>query len=180
MTNIDKEVAFTTEWWQRTTKDEAKLIAWLKKLYGTEIGGHDDYQSFLKRYVVEDRTAKIFTNIAEDELKHGKLIEELLDSRGHQLALNPPKSTYWEEMDARIVDVSTAAAVNYFGEALAAFRFEVIIDLPNTPSDIKEMLGVILPDEQFHRQTLRRIAGADMIEQFQEYHDAAVRRLKGE
>lgn len=177
--NIDAEVQFTSDWWSRVTKDEAKLIAWLKKLYGTEIGGHDDYFVFLNRFDVDDRTTKIFTNIALDELKHGGLIENLLDSRGYKLDPNPPQSTYWHEMDSHITDLSTAAAVNYFGEALAAFRFEVIIDHKDTPADIKEILHIILPDEQFHRTTLRKIAGNDTIERFQEIHDNAVRRLKG-
>jgi len=177
--NKDAEVQFTSDWWVRVNQDETKLIAWLKKLYGTEIGGHDDYFSFLSKFQVDDRTEKIFTNIALDELKHGGLIENLLDARGHKLDPNPPQSSYWLEMDSHIEDLKTAAAVNYFGEALAAFRFEVIIDHPATPSDVKEILNVILPDEQFHRTTLRRIAGEDMIGKFQEIHDTAVRRLKG-
>lgn len=177
--DIDAEVKFTSDWWTRVNKDEAKLIAWLKKLYGTEIGGHDDYFSFLSKYQVDERTEKIFTNIALDELKHGGLIEGVLKERGFQLDPNAPPSTYWTEMDAHIMDLQTAAAVNYFGEALAAFRFEVIIDHPDTPADVKEILHIILPDEQFHRTTLRKIAGEDTLEKFQEIHDAAVRRLKG-
>lgn len=179
MIDKDKEVAFTQEWWMRTTKDEQKMIAWLKKLYGTEVGGYDDYQAFLRRFTLDDRTTKIFTNIGEDELKHGGLIINLLDSRGHKIEERPPVSAYWTEMNERIHDLPTAAAVNYFGEALAAFRFEVILEMPNTPQDVKNLLDVVLPDEQFHRQTLRKIAGEDLIQQFQEYHDAAVKRLKG-
>jgi hypothetical protein len=177
--NKDAEVQFTSDWWTRVTKDEAKLIAWLKKLYGTEIGGHDDYFSFLSKFSVDDRTTKIFTNIALDELKHGGLIENLLDARGHKLDPNPPQSEYWKEMDSNIVDLYSAAAVNYFGEALAAFRFEVIIDHKDTPADVKEILHIILPDEQFHRTTLKRVAGDETLERFQAIHDAAVARLKG-
>ena len=179
MIDKDKEVQFTRDWWNRTTKDEVKMVAWLQKLYGTEIGGFTDYQEFLKRFTLDERTTRIFTNIGDDELKHGNLIKDLLTARGYAIDMNLPASSYWAEMNERIVDLPTAAAVNYFGEALAAFRFEIILDMENTPSDVREILQVILPDEQFHRQTLRKIAGEDLIEQFQEYHNAAVQRLKG-
>lgn len=176
--NKDAEVQFTSDWWVRVNNDETKLIAWLRKLYGTEIGGAADYHRFLRNYVVEERIARIFNNIADDELKHGGLIRAVLANRGYKLDPNPPVSEYWKEMDANIVDLQTAAAVNYFGEALAAFRFEVIIDHPATPSDVKEILHIILPDEQFHRTTLKHIAGSDTLERFQSIHDAAVARLK--
>lgn len=179
MTTLDQEVAFTTAWWQRTTADESKLIQWLKKLHTTEISGYTDYQEFIKRFDVDDRTFRIFTNIGQDELKHGGLIEGVLSDRGFGLDPAAPKSSYWEEMNTNIIDLPTAAAVNYFGEALAAFRFEVIIDLPNTPADVREILRVILPDEQFHRQTLRHLAGDDLLEELREKHDLAVKRLKG-
>ncbi len=178
---LDEEVTFTSNWWSKLVKDEAKTAAWLKKLYGTELGGYEDYQSFLARFKAEtsERTIKILSNIADDELKHSKVIIDVLAGRGHQLDPNPPQSTYWQTMDSHIIDLTTACAANYYGEALAAFRFEVIAEHPDTPTDIKEMLRIVLPDEQFHRETLKRLAGADILEQFREIHLNAVIQLKG-
>lgn len=174
----DEEVAFTKEWWERTMKLETKMIDWLRKLHGTEIGGYDDYQSFKTIYTPDERTSLIFTNIANDELKHGGVIIDVLKSRGYVLGEGAPKSTYWEEMNSHITDLTTACAVNYFGEALAAFRFEVMYENKETPKDIKDMLDVILPDEQFHRETLKRMAGDEALEKFKILHDNAVAKLK--
>lgn len=173
----DQEVAFTSAWWARTVRDEPKLIKFLQKLQQTEIGGFDDYQEYVGRFEMDDRTKKIYQNIADDELKHSGLIIDLLESRGFKSSLDPMPSSYWTEMNSKIVDLETASAVNYFGEALAAFRFEVMIDHVDTPADIKEMLSIILPDEQFHRQTLKRLAG-DKLEEFAEYHARAMAALK--
>jgi hypothetical protein len=175
----DEEVTFTKDWWSRTLKVEMKLINWLRKLHGTEIGGYEDYQRFKQLYKPEERTERIFTNIANDELKHGEVIVALLGSRGFVLGEGAPKSTYWHEMDSHITDLSSAAAVNYFGEALAAFRFEIMYEHKETPEDIKNMLDIILPDEQFHRETLKRLAGDEILSKFREKHNEAVAKLKG-
>lgn len=177
-TQLDQEVAFTQGWWHGLVRDEARLVQWLRKLHGTEIGGYYDYQNFLARFTPDERTTKIFTNIALDEQKHAGLIVNALLERGFVLGTAAEPSTYWSEMNGNITDLKTAAGVNYFGEALAAFRFEVILEHKDTPADIKEMLGIILPDEQFHRETLKRIAGDDILGALKEKHDMAVANLK--
>lgn len=177
---LDEETAFTQAWWKRTTADESKLLAWTKKLYGTEIGGYDDYREFLGRYYCDQRTTRILYNIAEDEKKHAGILVDLLAGRGEVIDPYAPPSTYWQTMDSHISDINTACAANYYGEALAAFRFEVIVDMPCTPSDMKEALRVILPDEQFHRTTLKKLAGDETLAKFKQIHDDAVAALKGE
>ena len=47
-----------------------------------------------------------------------------------------------------------------------------------TPSDIKDALRIILPDEQFHRVTLSKLAGQDALERMAIVHDTAMRALK--
>lgn len=44
---------------------------------------------------------------------------------------------------------------------------------------IKELLSKVLPDEQFHRETLKRIAGNDLLELMAEKHHRAVAELRG-
>lgn len=172
------DIQFTQDWWKRTTADESKLIAWLMKLHGTELGGYDDYSTFLTDYLPDERTSKILTNIAEDEKKHANLIASMLDGRGYRLYQAQP-SEYWAALDSHITDITSACAANYYGEALAAFRFEVIIDMPCTPKDVKEILNIILPDEQFHRTTLKRMAGDEQLEKFKAIHEDAMAKLKG-
>ena len=177
---LDEEVSFTQEWWKRVNRDDTLLVAWLKKLYLTEIGGHDDYRSFLISYDTDSRTRLILENIADDEKKHSLILTDVLSARGHEIDPNAPASTYWQTMDSHIADITTACAANYYGEALAAFRFEVISDMQCTPADVKEALRIILPDEQFHRQTLKRLAGDEALGKFKQIHDDAVAALKGE
>ena len=124
---LDEEVAFTSEWWSRTVKDEPKLIRWLQKLQQTEIGGFDDWNAYADTFKPDDRTLTILSNIADDELKHSGLIIDVLNNRGYHNSLEQMPSIYWAEMNAHITDLQTAAAVNYFGEALAAFRFEILV-----------------------------------------------------
>lgn len=174
----DVEVAFTNQWWSGVAADETKLTKWLQKLQQTEIGGYDDYMSFLSLYKVDERTTRIFTNIAEDEKKHSGLIIDLLESRGSGTSAIAMPSTYWDDMNKYVVDTKTAAAVNYFGEALAAFRFELIEAHEETPSDVRELIRKVLPDEQFHRETLKRIAGDNLLDIYSSYHFDAVEKLK--
>lgn len=174
----DVEVAFTNQWWKGVVADEAKLLKWLQKLQQTEIGGYDDYMSFLSLYKVDERTTKVFTNIAEDEKKHSGLIIDLLESIGSKASVIAMPSTYWDDMNGYICDVKSAAAVNYFGEALAAFRFELIEEHPDTPANVRELIQKVLPDEQFHRETLKRIAGDSILELYSTYHFDAVEKLK--
>ena len=176
--NLDEEVAFTSDWWSRTVKDEAKLIKWLQKLQQTEIGGFDDWNAYADTFKPDERTLKIISNIADDELKHSCLIVNLLNERGFHNSLDKMPSQYWDTMNTHIVDLETAAAVNYFGEALAAFRFEILVEHKETPGDIRDLLRIVLPDEQFHRQTLKRIAG-DRLDEFVDHHHRAVAMIRG-
>lgn len=174
----DKAVQFTNEWWKVLLKDEPRLILWLQKLCMTELSGYTDYFSIERKFKPEDRTKKILTNIAEDELKHSSLIIKVLQGRGSNIDPNPPLSQYWKEMNSHIIDLPSACAVNYYGEALAAFRFEILQEHPDTPSDIKEMLRIILPDEQFHRETLKKLAGPEILDRFVSLHNGALDKLK--
>lgn len=177
---IDEQVQFTTEWWAKLCKDDEKMVKWLQKLYHTELDGYVDWINLedIFSYQITDRTKAILTNIANDELKHSNIISELLSDRGYSIIDNVPKSQYWDQMNINIVDLNTACAVNYYGEALAAFRFEVLVEHPDTPRDIKNALGIILPDEQFHRETLKRLAGDEALSKLREKHDQAMANLR--
>ncbi len=177
---IDQDVAFTQEWWKRTCADKDKMVAWVQKLYLTEIGGHDDYQNFLRMFEATQRTTLILQNIAQDEKKHAGILENLLDARGFKLNPDAPPSEYWKTLDSHITNLDTACAANYYGEALAAFRFEVIVDMDCTPEDVQQALRIILPDEQFHRTTLRRLASDETLARFKQIHDDAVMALRGQ
>lgn len=176
---IDKEVAFTQAWWRRCCADPAMMETWLKKLERTEISGFYDWRLYQTKFFMKDKQLQIAENIAQDEKKHSGYLIDLMDSRNIiPLTGNMHVSSYWDELNIQVKDLRTCAAVNYFGEALAAFRFEIIIDMTETPSDIFSVISKILPDEQFHRETLQRMAGENAIALVKPYHEAALLNLK--
>ncbi len=170
---------FTKDWWRRCLVDNTKLTLWLQKLQRTEISGYWDHKEYMAKNRVSERETLILTNIANDEKKHSDILIQLFEERGIPLVTVGPDSTYWEEMLAHIPTTAHYCAANYFGEALAAFRFEVIADMPETPEDIKGFIRKALPDEIFHRETLQRMAGEEVLAEMKQRHDDAYNRLIG-
>jgi rubrerythrin len=175
-----KDIDFTKDWWTKCCNDPERMVRWLQKLQNTEIGGYNDYVVARQTYIIDERTQHIFQNIGEDEQKHSGILVELMIERGIKLkAASECPSVYWDYVNSHITDLETYCAVNYYGEALAAFRFEIIQDLSCTPSDIRQALDIILPDEQFHRQTLKRLAGDQALEDIKVVHDLAFEMVLG-
>jgi hypothetical protein len=177
------EIEFTKNWWKNCVTDEAKLNRWLQKLQLTEIGGYYDYLQAFTRFedVLDTRTVRIFSNIGEDEQKHSGLLLDLFEDRKIIPASNTDEamvSTYWATMNAAIIDLDTFCAVNYYGEGLAAFRFEILYDHPDTPSDVKEFIAKALPDETFHRETLHRLSSENALYLIGQVHQDALTALK--
>lgn len=168
----------TRDWWRLTMADPARFEAWLQKLYVTELSGYTDHLAYLaKQGSIDMKPAQTLLHIALDELKHSDILSNLMYHRGIARG-TPPKSTYWATMNHAVQNLDQYCAVNYFGEELAAVRFEIIHEMPETPSDLKEALGAILPDEIFHRITLEKLAGVDAIEQMRETHERALATLR--
>lgn len=170
----------TREWWRAVLKDDERLAKWLQKLQLTEIGGHNDHLKFLILTEVEHRTKSILLNIAMDEYRHSSALIDLLDERGIPLKSRGDaemSSLYWDFMNSHVKSVHDYCAVNYFGESLAADRFSIIHEMPETPSDIKEFIALALPDEIFHRETLLRLAGEEAIAKFLPLHQQIFSKL---
>lgn len=176
-----QQIEFTQWWWKNLLQDQDRYKSWLAKLTNTEHAGYVDYQELNTKFNFAQHGAiqRILLSIADDELRHSQLLIQLLDSMGVKHEIAPSVSTYWDTMYNHIVDIHTAAAVNYFGESLAADRFEILRNHPQTPSDFANALDVILPDEIFHRQSLMRVAGFDTIELLRPHHDTAYQQLCG-
>lgn len=174
---MDKQ--FTEDWWKRCLADTSKMTLWLQKLQRTEISGYTDHINFMANYAVTDRERTILTNIAEDELKHSNLLIDLFADRKITVVPVGEESSYWLEVLAGVNSVGSYCSANYFGEALAAYRFEIIHSMSETPSDIREVIGKVLPDEIFHRETLSRMAGDEELAAMKLKHDAAYERLIG-
>lgn len=168
----------TQAWWRETLKDSNRLNKFLQKLYRTELSGYTDHLQFMANHgLVDGKTATILSNIALDELKHAHLIKQLLEDR-NAFNVNGGLSLYWLEVNRHVKTLEDYCAVNHFGEGLAAFRFKVIRDMVETPSDIKSAIDIILPDEQFHEITLKKLAGSAALEKMFHAHSQALEAIR--
>ncbi len=175
MNSLDQ---FTTNWWLSVATDDAKLRKWLQKLQKTEIGGYYDHYNFMALHPeMDDRTKTILINIADDEAKHSNMIVGVLSKRGWFTDMSAPDSTYWDDLLKHVVTIEDYCAANYYGEALAAYRFQKILECDVTPKDIRTLIEKVLPDEVFHRETLQRLAGPDALEKFRVLNDQATKKL---
>lgn len=171
------DAKLTREWWLRCIADDTKMTLWLQKLQRTELGGYSDHVEFMKTHTITERDSKILNNIATDELKHSIVLCSMFKSRGVEVKPEGEQSTYWDEVLAGVTTVEEYYAANYYGEALASYRFEVIQSMPETPSDIKEALRIILPDEIFHRETLMRLCSEETLNKYGKIHIDAYNKL---
>ena len=176
-----EDTQFTTTWWERLLSDEEKMNLWLVKLHRTEFSGYRDNIEAADRYCRENSAEyHIFKVTGEDEMRHAEILEKVLLGRGIRWSstYDPPPSLYWDKMYEHVTDLKTVAAVFHLGEELAADRFRVILDHPETPLDIRDFLLQALPDEAYHARTFGRIAGEEMIQQFRAIHVETVSLLK--
>lgn len=170
----------TKNWWRRVVANDQALSLWIQKLQVTEIGGHNDHFEFMEQNTVPIREARILTNIALDEEKHSNLLLDLMESRGIQRRYiddEGMQSFYWRKMNEQVNSLESYCAVNYFGESLAADRFSILHEMPETPSDIREFISKALPDEIFHRETLMRLAGEETMARLRPVHEETLAKL---
>lgn len=173
----EDQIKHTKEWWTRLCSDEALMHAWLSKLRSTEYGGFVDHVNFLQQHQeVDARLAKIIENIGDDERRHAAFLDQVIRDRGWKLML-VPESTYWESILSSVVTAKDYCAANYYGEAAACDRFTIMRDMDCTPSDVKAFIDFALPDEVFHRVTLKREAGEETLEKFKVMHDEAMAKI---
>ncbi len=175
------DIDFTQAWWSNKLSDPEALLTFLTKLYFTEFSGYADNLEAADKYAVADPVAhNIFCQTAADEMRHASLIVPLVLARGGSCCGSEPSepSFYWTEMDKIVVDLKSCAAVFHLGERLAAERFEVMLDMPATPSDIRGFLEEALPDEQHHARIFGKLAGPEAVAAAQAHHDATTLALK--
>jgi hypothetical protein len=172
--------AFTVAWWERLLKDEEKLVRWLQKLHGTELSGYQDNRDAADKWA---KGSLSVTNVlyatGDDEMRHSELLVDVLRGRGAwPIEAVIEESAYWNEMDAVIDSLESCAAVFHLGERLAAERFEVLANHPDTPKDIMGFLTPALPDEQHHARIFFKMTTPETFEKVLIAHNEAVQRLK--
>ena len=172
-----EQVDHTNAWWASLVQDRARLVAWLQKLYNSEIHGYNEYLAFTFRYKPNFVTDSVLRSMADDERRHAAILDQCLCYMGANIAPAVDQSQYWREMQRNATNFRTACAVKYFGESLASERFELLRDHPDTPDDLFHAFRWIAPDEMRHCQAMFVLAGPDAIVEMEEHHLKAVANL---
>lgn len=172
-----EQIAHTNAWWGSLVQDKARLVAWLQKLHNSEIHGYTEYRGFIKRYHPDLVTQTALRAMAQDEQRHAAILDQCLSYMNEVPVHSFGQSQYWNEMQSHAYDFKTACAVKFYGEALAAQRFELLRDHPNTPDDLFHAFRWITPDEERHCQIMFLFAGPEAICQMEQHHLNAVANL---
>lgn len=172
-----EQLAHTKAWWGSLVQDKARLVAWLQKLYNSEIHGFQEYMAFIDRYRPDAPTQVLLRQLADDERRHAAIIQQCLGYWGEMAIPGTTKSQYWNEMQRHTHDFKSACAVKFYGEHLASQRFIVLRDDPFTPDDLFHAFRWIGPDEEAHCGIMYTLAGPEAIVKMEEHHLKAVANL---
>lgn len=172
-----EQVEFTNSWWASLVKDEGRLIAWVQKLYNSEVHGFTEYMKFSIKYKLDPMTRMTLRSMAQDELRHAGHLDSWLAFKNLDVDPLIPPSQYWTEMQRHVTDFHSACAIKYFGERLAAERFKLLRDHPDTPDSLFHPFRWITPDENRHCELMFAFAGDEAIVNMEEKHLAAVANL---
>jgi len=172
-----EQVDFTNNWWASLVKDEGRLVAWVQKLYNSEVHGYSEYLGFTTRYKLDPQTRAALRSMASDEMRHAGFLDSWLAYRGDEVNPLLAPSQYWTEMQQHVTDFQSACAIKYYGERLAAERFQLLRDHPDTPDSLFHPFRWITPDEARHCEVMFAFAGDEAIVAMEEKHLAAVAKL---
>jgi len=152
----------TRTWWLAVLKDEARLNAWLVRLYNNEKDAYERFLDFARRFCKGRQNKEawyLFHFIAEQERRHAHMVLDLLISRGIVQRNNSGNSErYWSKVLPCVQCLQTAAGVGALAEGLSLERMRVIISCKETPGTIRKMFLEIEPDESVHARTLADLA----------------------
>lgn len=175
------DVKKTQEWWRSVLANPLKLAMFLLKLERTEYSGYTEHMEFVEAsQSLSDRQIAILHNIAIDEATHSRFLVEVIEDRKILLpAVDIPNSLYWDIVLKDCVGYNDYCAANFYGEALACDRFNIMFDMPETPSDIREFIDLALPDETFHKITLKKEAGEESLAKIKALDEKAKKLVLG-
>lgn len=164
------------EWWERTRKDESRIISWLQRQHVGEMQASNSIMGLLFRFP-EARTGyqKELADFVEDEARHARELVACLKRRGASIILNH-SSRYWAQQPSPSSFIE-ACAMSAHAEALALVRIQVVADDLTAPWDIRTAFLGIAEDEKRHVELFRAIAGEDALESRLKAHLAGVAAL---
>lgn len=145
----------SAQWWEETRDNPAKLEHWLKRQYVGELAAVNLLSELLVRFGSQatDQEWNTVHKIMCQEARHGRLIKELMGSRG--IAPEDNASTdrrYWAEVLPNVTNFAEAMAAGFHAESMRLQRIRAIAEDESAPADIRHVFQRILPDEEWHER----------------------------
>jgi len=165
------------EWWQAVKGDDKLLNDWLIRQYRGEVTAAKRIELFRDRYVLDIETRRILTLIAAQEAKHAAWVLDLLRARDITPSIKGAEDRYWKETLPAIEDFETGAAVGAHAEEMRLARIRVICEDDTAPEDIRDVFQKILPEEEFHARTFRKLAGNEAYSRTMGAHEKGMALL---
>jgi rubrerythrin len=167
------------QWWNEVKNNPKALIPWLKDQYHGEVTAARRIKSLAKALPAGTDKACLDL-IALQEAKHALWVSKLLKSRGIKPQVLKKKSRYWEQTlpkDYQSLPLKEIAAIGAHAEKMRLARIKVIAHDQSAPEDIRQVFAAILPDEKFHEQAFRALAGSKALKQASQAHQNGLNAL---
>lgn len=165
------------QWWDVVKNDKIKINEWLVKQYRGEMTAFERILDVIAKYDMTEKARKTLVVIAKQEAKHGHWIYDLLWKRGIDGDLTGAEDRYWSQVKDAMEDFETTCAVGAHAEAMRLERINVIVNDPDTPSDIYNVFYLIQQEEQFHAKAFAALAGDDAIARTKGQHEKGLNIL---
>lgn len=164
------------EWWNSVKNDTSKFNQWMQKQYYGELKASERVAELISKFNLQGKDANIVSIISGQESQHAKWVLGLLTSRGVK-PLESHSERYWSETGLEFESSNEAFAVAAHAEGMRLERIRAIVNDLETPSDVREVFGKILKDEEFHERAFKGLTTETQYELSKNNHDKGLKAL---
>lgn len=174
------ELKTTKQWWEEVSNDENKMVEWLKAQYHGEKTAEMRIRNMIVGFNVTDQKhIDTINRIADDEKIHAEWVRCLLETRGITAQVLDKEERYWNETLPNTVEVNTfeyMCAVAHLAETMRLDRINLLAS-DERFTDIADIFGKILPDEEFHAKAFGEMSTPADIERAREFHNIGMNAI---
>lgn len=154
------------QWWEETKSNPEQLTDWLKDQYHGEIVAAERIQGLVSTLPMSETDKATLTVIAAQEKSHAEWVGDLLTNRGFVPAKLVKEERYWNQTLGRsLEDYSLAeiSAIGAYAEGMRLERIRVIASDMSAPTDIRNVFGKILKEEEFHEFAFKNMSNSEEL-----------------
>lgn len=169
----------TEQWLSEIKNDKHKLDNWLKRQYIGEELAAERITSLADSVPTQYQNIKTLLNvIAEQERTHALWVEQLLVTRGIDIPEVSYEGTrYWQPILEEEHSFEEITAAGYHAEKMRLVRIRALANDLEIPEDIRETFRKILPQEEFHEFSFKKLTTDEDIKKMATLHEAGMKLL---